>query len=156
MLLWQCAALQAGWVHLSSEPPHVQTVQLQILNKPMYGLEVVCWVSHNRGRCHVCCKALKHASFCRRWRKPSTFSYREVVLGAASTITLGALLGWRRRGSLSSLIGHHQQTRVVRVHLPASLLLRYPTPCPAGGTEGTASKCVLLGVHTLMLRRVLL
>lgn len=54
--------------------------------------------------------------FGRRWRKPSRgFSYREVFLGAASTFTLGLVLGWLRRTWLISLFGRFQQHRVVRV-----------------------------------------
>jgi hypothetical protein len=30
-------------------------------------------------------------------------------------VALGAALGWLFRGSLSSLVGHHQQSRVQRV-----------------------------------------
>ena len=52
----------------------------------------------------------------RRWRKPSRgFSYREVFLGAASTFTLGLVLGWLRRAWLVSLFGRFQRHRVVRV-----------------------------------------
>lgn len=147
--------MQARRIHLSSEPPRVQTVHLQVPNKPKCSLEILRWVSLTRADATFVAMPSKalylavgggspvaSATGNWYWVRPAPSRSAHCWAGGAAVLCPASLGSTSRHASC----GYTCSTSAYAIQ----------QPCPPGYLENTASKCALLGVHTLVLRLVLL